>query len=276
MRHMNRARHILALTILIFPISAPPAVGQESSSGSLPRFEVASIKPVDPAPSVMHVTGTEVYPGGRIHIESLSLETLIAMAFDLHYRQFSNADDWMSQVQFDIEAEPPAGMQHNFDTRHTWYTIEDPILRQMLQALLIDRFHLKYHIEKRTGDVYILVRNGKTLRLRPSKESGASDKTNFSDIGHAGSDWVLSNTSMVQLAKFVGNYYMHCPVIDETGLTGAFDFRYTEVQTSSDEPSSYLLTSILPFIDAMGLKLKPAKGLVETFVIDHAEKPSPN
>lgn len=54
--------------------------------------------------------------------------------------------------------------------------IDDPVLRQMLQALLIDRFQLKVHRESGSGDVYLLKRNDKPLALKPAKiEEGATE-----------------------------------------------------------------------------------------------------
>ena len=37
----------------------------------------------------------------------------------------------------------------------------------MLQSLLIERFHLKFHIESQPGTVYQLTRGNGPLRLKP-------------------------------------------------------------------------------------------------------------
>ncbi len=67
-------------------------------------------------------------------------------------------------------------------------------------------------------------------------------------------------------------------VIDHTGITGTFDFVLYWEPVVSVEPQPEL--SAPSFIDALkdqlGLKLVPATGPVDTFVIDHIEAPTPN
>jgi uncharacterized protein (TIGR03435 family) len=250
----------LALVLL-----AAPAFG-EAATGKLPQFEVATIKPVDP--KVGHMVGVNVYPGGRVVINGLSLKALIRVAFDLSYWQISGGEEWTDKIAYSVEAEPPAEMRAKISNlRHTLFGISDEHLRQMLQALLIDRFGLQFHWGKKTGKVYLLETSGKAVRLKP-----AADAT-FGSIGFA-EHWVLSNASMPQLAKFASQNVLHCPVLDRTGLTGAFDYK------SPAEPwDAYQADptgSFLHLVREIGLTLKPAKGPVETFVIDAAHKPSPD
>ena len=79
---------------------------------------------------------------------------------------------------------------------------------------------------------------------------------------------------MSQLAKFASDYVVHVPVSDRTELSGLFDYKQTVLDAEpnySDNSASFLR-----LIQEVGLKLERAKGPVETFVIDHAAKPSPN
>jgi bla regulator protein BlaR1 len=79
------------------------------------------------------------------------------------------------------------------------------------------------------------------------------------------------------------------PVVDATGLTGAYDFRLTwtpargdfgpaSQAASSDEPAPDQEGT--PFPDAvkeqLGLKLKPGKAPLKVLVIDHVARPSDN
>jgi len=144
---------------------------------------------------------------------------------------------------------------------------------------LIDRFQLKFHRETKTGDVYTLVRNGKTLGLRPTEipSVGAdvsADRNSLGSIGYARGRWVISATAMPQLATFASDYVLHAPVLDRTELSGSFDYK----QTSPDSEPNYSdnSDSFLRLIPELGLKLERSKGPVEIFVIDHAAKPSPN
>lgn len=258
--------------------TAPHA--QDAAPRDLPRFDVATIKPIDMRPEVMHQNGAEVYPGGRVVLPTVSLKSLICTAFDLPVSELSGGDEWMDKEYYDVVAKAP---EHSapYDVRHTWFRLEDPRLRQMLQALLIDRFQLKVHRETKAGQVYLLVRSGKTIPLKPTdapsaKVPGAPE--GFGSIGNAGDTWVIYNTSMRQLANFVGDFYMHRPVFDQTGLSGSYDFKWKMLLANPDQPDPLLGSKdeLMQFIQVMGLKLTPATGPVETLVIDHAEHPSPN
>jgi uncharacterized protein (TIGR03435 family) len=257
----------------------PPAQFGSSTSGSkLLEFEVATIKPVDP--NVGHMVGVEVYPGGRVVINGTSLKVLVSIAFHLSYWQMSGGDEWVAKNEYNVEAKPSEAFQSATpDTRHSLFGIEDEHLRQMLQALLIDRFQLKFHHDTRTGTVYLLEKSGKPLRLKPAKVDAAgadssADASRFGSIGLAG-QWNISYTSMPQLAKFASDYVLHAPVQDQTGLTGLFNYR-SPMQVDPDAYVADNAGSFLNFLAEIGLKLQSAKGPVETFVIDHAEQPSPN
>jgi uncharacterized protein (TIGR03435 family) len=67
------------------------------------------------------------------------------------------------------------------------------------------------------------------------------------------------------------------PVFDKTGLTGKYDYKLEyapeDAQTDPDSSAPSIYTAVQ---EQLGLKLESAKGPVEIFVIDHAEKPSGN
>ncbi len=241
-----------------------------------PAFEVATIKPVDTTNGIVDA-GIRVYPGGRIVIHALSLKTLIVAAYDAGYWQLSGGEDWMEKDVYDVEAKP-AAQSGAYSLRHTRYGIGDERVRQMLQTLLTERFQLKVHRKTKTGPVYLLERSGKTLLLRPTKyteDQPVMGAPGFSGaVEHVGGHWFLFNASVPQLAKFASDYVLHKPVIDQTGLEGSFDYRDQDVkigQENGDFEGSFTL-----FIRDIGLKLTSSKGPVETFVIEHAEKPSAN
>lgn len=269
---------LLSLLLVCSPINRLTA--QDKSAAELPEFEVASLKPIDP--SVPHMVGVKIYPGGRVVISAIPLKTLTAIAFRLSYWQISGGDAWTEKDEYNVEAKPPENLRSSIkDLRYTLYGIEDEHLREMLQALLIDRFQLRFHRETKTGDVYLLERNGKALGLHPTETASAganlsADSSPFGSIGFAGGRWVIGNTAMPQLAKFAADYVLHAPVLDRTELVGWFEYqqptRLPESEANYSDPSD----SFLRLMPELGLKLERAKGPVELFVIDHAAKPSPN
>jgi len=246
----------------------PALVAQEKP----PAFEVASIKPVDQ--NVEHMQGVQVFPGGRVVISALSLKMLITTAYHLAYRDISGGEPWMEKEEYRIEAVPPPEWRTKItNLKHGVSDIEDEHLRQMLQALLIDRFQLKVRRETKTGTVYLLKRGGKTLRLRPaqvSENSGAPSP--FGSVGYVGAKWSIFDTTMPQLAKFAGDNVIHAKVIDQTGLEGQFDYRQAEpdLDPNYSDPSP----SFSSFLSEAGLKLERTQGEIAILIIESAAKPT--
>ncbi len=269
---------MLAATSPAFFVSAQSsgaAADRQKATGGRLSFEVASIKPVEKQARTL--IGLDVYPGGRVVIPNVTLKGLIDTAFDLNWWQISGGENWTDSTLFNVEAKAPSNLAGRINLRHSWFHMEDPNLRLMLQSLLIDRFQLKLHTQTKTGTVYLLERNGKASPLQPAKTDSLFQHygQGYSEVAPQGGAWYIVNGSMAQVANFISASIVHAPVLDKTGLTGTFDFRSkSQPDFSQDQQDSG--ASLLSGLDEMGLKLKQAKGPVEYFVIDYAHKPSPN
>lgn len=241
-----------------------------------PAFEVATIKPVDTTNGLINA-GIRVYPGGRLVIRALPLKAMIVAAYDAGWWQISGGEGWIGKDLYDIEARPGA-QSDPYSLRHTRDGIGDERVRQMLQRLLTERFQLKVRRDTRTGPVYLLERSGKKFLLRPTKYT--EDKPVMGAPGYSGEvertggHWFLFNTSLPQLARFASDYVLHKPVADKTELEGSFDYREPDANTPQEMGD--FESAFTVFIQEVGLKLTSSKGPVETFVIEHAEKPPPN
>jgi len=250
-----------------------------SPSRNLPAFEVATIKPYKPNTSEME--GVTLYPGGKVVIDNVTLQGLIAIAFELNFWQVSGGDAWVSRARYDVVALPPEEMRpHITDLRHSWFGIDDPTLRRMLQALLINRFQLRFHFVTRTGAVYELERSSRPFRLHPVKTKAAEANLSYGtplsgQVEFVNGRWYIFDTSMPELTAFASAYVLDRPVFDRTGVTGAFDYK-SELQVDPTNMQSQFHDTFLQLLKEVGLKLKSAKGPVQTFVIDHADTPSPN
>lgn len=70
------------------------------------------------------------------------------------------------------------------------------------------------------------------------------------------------------------------PVVDQTGLTGAFDIKLTYkpayIKSTSPEPDLNDISIFTAVQDQLGLKLEPRRAMIDTLVVDHVEKPSEN
>jgi uncharacterized protein (TIGR03435 family) len=81
---------------------------------------------------------------------------------------------------------------------------------------------------------------------------------------------------MPQLAKFAADYVVHAPVLDQTELSGSFDYKQETLLDDSEANYSDPSDSFLRLVPELGLRLERSKGPVETFVIEFAARPSSN
>ncbi len=103
----------------------------------------------------------------------------------------------------------------------------------------------------------------------------------------AGMTFRVTNATLTQVAGVLGNA-LERPVVDQTGLTGKYDFVLTWTPDESQfrsfggapppppadvEAPPDLFTAIQ---EQLGLKLESSKAPVDVVVIDHVEKPSDN
>jgi uncharacterized protein (TIGR03435 family) len=238
-----------------------------------PAFEVASVKPWDPPGGRGEINGFYTYPGGRIVCNGCTLEYLIMEAFDVQSFQIAAGPGWMKIDRFAIEARPPASSKSSKSSPALAKLPPNDEQRQMVQTLLADRFQLKFRHETKEGSVYALSKGSKALKLQAPKDQNAYPWAGGLGGGLPSGDGLAgTNISMPQLAKRMSDW-LGRPVLDETGLTGSFDFKF---EYPSDDPHPDVISSIITSFQGLGLKLESSKGPVETIVIDHAEKPSEN
>jgi uncharacterized protein (TIGR03435 family) len=132
---------------------------------------------------------------------------------------------------------------------------------------------LKYNIEARDGPVYVLVKTNRELRLTEAKDKNAYPWAgSVAGAAISGDGLAGTNITMTQLSERL-SAYMGRPVIDRTGLTGPYDFKF---EYHGDDRTNDLISTILTSVQALGLKLETGKGPVKTLVIQSVEKPAAN
>jgi len=239
-----------------------------------PAFEVAAVKLSGPQSKMI---GVLTYPGGRILAQNLTLSQLIQEAFNVQAFQITGGPAWIYELRYDVEAKPPADSKAAASHPSNFKLPMNADEREMLQTLLAARFQLKYHKETRQGPVYLLVKGSKRLKLDPAKDENDYPWVGGFNGGQKGGavtgTGIAGINASMQLLALRLSRYMERPVLDQTGLAGSFDFAYEYRQ---EDPHPDLISSILTSIQELGLKLESAKGPVDTLLIDHADKPSPN
>ena len=132
----------------------------------LPQFEIATVKSPGPQDRIITLYN---YPGGRVVINLYTFALLLHEALGVQRFQVVGAPAWIDSERFMIEAEPPASSKlSSFRPSNP----EAPLVeeqRQMLLALLMDRFQLKFHRESKEGVVYLLTKGPKEPAFEPPK-----------------------------------------------------------------------------------------------------------
>jgi uncharacterized protein (TIGR03435 family) len=218
-----------------------------------PHFEVASIKPTNPAGD-LSVSGIET-KRGLLRANNVTLKRCILGAYGVRPHQVVGGPDWINSDAFDIvaKADEPVG---------------DAILSKMMQTLLAERFKLTLHRETRSMQAFVLDAPHGVDKL--TKADGGEGNT-FS--GHGSLE--IQNQSLDDLARILSRQ-MDLPVMNLTKIEGVFNLKLKwtpdgDKQSPDAPPSIY--TAIQ---EQLGLRLRSMKTPIEVLVIDHAEKPSEN
>ena len=265
----------IALTTPSRAVHGQECAGATNAGAKLPQFDVATIKPFGKSGSV----GVLTDPGGRVFAGHSNLRDLLMYACNVQRYQVAGGPAWADADYFDLEAKPPdssPSAKLNPPSPKLPMTDEQ---RQMLLALLIDRFQLRFHVESREGPVYLLERGTGDLKLDSPKDPNGFPWVGGLEGGAItwGTGVTGQNISMPLLAERLSPYFER-PVIDKTGVTGSFDFKFRTNDLDPTVPVTRddVISSIFASIKGIGLKLVPAKAPIATIVIDHAEQPSPN
>lgn len=220
-----------------------------------PTFEVASIKSATGGRGNFMYGGPGTNDPGLYRCERCELRVLIMQAYNVNNFQLVRPS-WMETAIFDVVARVPEG------TTKEQY-------RLMLQNLLVERFKLFLHRDKKEVQMYDLVVAKGGPKLKESVESQGQEDAVPSGRPKIPDDWQFirgtKQTTEFLAARLAGHF--QAPVTDATGLSGVYDYTLSW----SDNPDSG--SSLFSAIQAtLGLKLEPKKGLMDIVVVDHAEK----
>jgi uncharacterized protein (TIGR03435 family) len=212
-----------------------------------------------------------------------------ATGFGLRDNQIVGAPNWATTYLYAIEGriDPSVAVELN-----KLSPIQQDLARaHMLQAMLADRFKLKAHPENREGPVYYLIvaRNGPKLKQATPGESYPKGPVPLRFPWQAGSvvmgvppdpgstKRLGLGAPIVRLTETL-SAWLHCPVIDKTGLTGKYDFQlqWTASEGAETGPAANWPSLFTAIQEQLGLKLESGKGPVPILVIDHVEKASGN
>jgi uncharacterized protein (TIGR03435 family) len=253
-------------------IPEPPPPPVRMAANANPAFEVATIRPSDPARREQIIT----LRGAEVITTNVTLHDLINLAYWLHPKQLTGGPAWTESDKYDMAGKPDAPGQPNVDQ-----------MKVMIQKLLADRFQLKFHFEKRDLSAYAvrIAKSGAKITTSQFDPKGLPG-WNFGRTA-AGTTLTFRNSPMSQVTAILQNF-LDQPVVDQSGLSERYDFTVTFTMDSAqatrlgglpapaaDNPDA-APDVFAAFQQQLGLKLESTKAPVDVMVIDKVEKPSEN
>lgn len=244
-------RRLAAITKITLAGFVCLGISPGQTAGSLPSFEVASAKP-SAAPGRSEVAFS---PGG-LTIRHSTLTLCVALAYEVKFDQITRPA-WLDSEAYDITAKSAAPST-------------EKQIRLMLQALLADRFKLALHRETKSLERYEMT----VGKGGPKLTTTNSDDTPGVQARRDGYDFTHTTMSLFA-GRLNGIGAVDIPVVDHTGLEGAFDISLRfpngwRPRPGVEDTSGLSIFSILE--QQLGLKLELRKLPTEILVIDHAEK----
>jgi len=211
--------------------------------------------------------------GGRFEVRTATMVDLISFAYDMESDKILSGPNWLDWDRFDVAAKAPPAT-----------TREDLIL--MLQKLLADRFQLVVRKDIKPMPAYALTVGKGKPKVKEASKSGEPGCQGVPQNPAPGTvPYVViscHNVTMAAFAEVLGGYargiYFSDPVVDQTGLNGAWDFdlKFTQRNRLAQAGSDGI--SLFDAVDKqLGLKLEAKKVPLPVLVVDRVnESPTPN
>ena len=222
---------------------------------------------------------------GRYEIRTATMVDLITTAYGVDQDKVMGGPTWLEMDRYDVTGKLPAGS-----------TPESQKL--MLQALLAERFNLVVHREQQPLPAYALTATKHPLLKPPDGTGDKGCKIDFQGFPNrqqpaAPSDgpppvptivYTCRNMTMQAFAdemrdSVAGDAVNNKPILDRTGLDGAWDFKFQF--TFRRLAAAMNVSETVSVFDALekqlGLKLEPVKAPLPVIVVDSVnQKPSEN
>ena len=224
-----------------------PVIGQV-------RFEVASIRPSRPGAGPQD--GRSVFRAERFDAEAYTVADVLDMLNGGQLHRVVGGPAWMTTDRFEIHAKatapvPPEGR------------------REAIMALLAERFNLSVHLETREIPAMVLLAPKKPGGLKPAA-AGETSSVRLNDRN----DPTFTAEPMSTFTNYLSQMW-HWPVVDQTGLEGAFDFSLNPSEVDP-QPGENWGDRVREAVIAAGFKVEERKVPAEVTVVDRCDRPSAN
>ncbi len=201
----------------------------------------------------------------KFEATNVTLKTLLESTYEIKSDYISGIPAPLETMRFDLTAkvvdpDMPALKK-----------LSDKQQSLRLVPILEERFHLQAHTETHQLPVYELVLLPGTAKLQPLPAT----PTGGGGVEIKNHELTATSVDMEGFAKVLTDI-THKTVIDRTNLTARYNLNLLwspDDNINPDNPNPPLITALQ---EQLGLKLKPAKGPVQTLVVDHIELPTEN
>ncbi len=194
------------------------------------------------------IGGTDFGPNGRVMLRGSSFSQILSTAYGVGLEQMVLPAN-LPQGQFDLLLTVPHAP------------------RQALQAEIKKQFGLVGHMETRDTDVLVLKAGGTAAaRLKTSSRSGPNISWETGNIKLLG--YKMSDPSGYDLAHTI-SMILDKPVIEETGLTGAYDLNLRWNGNLTGDALQQEFKTMLQ--DQFGLELASDRRPLEMLVVERAK-----
>lgn len=254
---------------------------QGEAAVPLPRFSVVSVRETK-SPIFREELRADGFSGTGVNLTRLIMESYGIPQLD----RLVGLPTWGIGKRFDVQAkvddaDVPAIAK-----------LSAPQRRAMLQQVLAERFKLTMHEEERMQPIYLLTAAktpGPLLQKSRWNDPQSGLPTSPGRVVRRQKRGQLTDERFT-MADFANQLagVLHKGVVDQTNLDGPYDLQLdwnpddalpaaNNSANSNVSDSGATGSSIFTALqEQLGLKLKPSKGLVRVWVIDHVELPSDN
>lgn len=243
-----------------------------SQSTETPRtFELSEVRTVPPKQNQFIRGG--LMRGGRYELRDATMVDLIKTAYKVEEDNVLGGPNWLESDRFDVIAK-------------TAPTVSAEALREMLQALLADRFKLVIHQDTKPVPAYVLSVGKGKVKMKESDGTGEKgcQGQQQQNVAPGTIPLILVSCHGQTMEDFVREFqgmaggYLTRPMVDTTGLKGAWDF---DIKWTGRNQLAAAGNDGISFFDAvdkqLGLKLELQKAPMPVVVVDSANrKPTEN
>ncbi len=218
----------------------------------------------------------------RFDMRDATLMDMISAAYKRQDSVVLGGPSWIGFDRFDVSAKVSSlklpsfiAGQANVQNQQNPY---DQI-RPVLQRVLAERFHLKYHMEGRPlpGYVMTVAKDGAKLAVAEDPTAVGNCQSVQDKANPGQGSLSCTSETIAQFLSMYGGMIFPNPVIDHTGLKKSYDFTLKLASGQAQTQDDYIRALTDVFKQQLGLVIAPGDVSQPVMVVDSVDRtPTPN